>query len=492
MQTETPQQIGVAPAAKSTPPVGGVSPDKSEPIFLGDGQLLNKLDERVGRKIPWIVKGLLAEGEQLLLFGAPKVGKSQFALQLALSVAMGNDFHKWEFPRNVDDPKERTVVYVNLEMGEQMFMIRVAWHVLAVTKPKSYRFPKTEGSAPEDEINKKPTEEDIADVNREIGDRFYFTDQIRRMTLMTPQPEKSNTNDTDKNHDLKDWKKIFNETCDKIQPDLIIFDTLSKMHNTDEKENNSIQNLLMHIRDMASAKPKDGESAGTNGARRRRIAHVIVHHARKQTGDFRGENYLSLDAIRGGSAIRAEADAIIGLRHDGMEENGTKRMRRMILEARNLPSDECQFVFDGLRFEQVELPKEKNKSDEEYLEYVRAIFLKLKIRGIGTGQLRHELIKQHPRGPGHKQWKCILKRLVDKSNFFKESKKNQIKKNSDKTPEARADDMALLYERLGNAPQLYWIHDASDWLNDTELREAFENKLDAKRLLSPPQEQNRT
>jgi len=50
----------------------------------------------------------------------------------------------------------------------------------------------------------------------------------------------------------------------------------------------------------------------------------------------------------------------------------------------------------------------------------------------------------------------------------------------------------LLYERLGNAPQLYWIHDASDWLNDTELREAFENKLDAKRLLSPPQEQNRT
>ena len=492
MQTDTHQQIEAAPTEKNAPPAGGVPPDKSAPISIGDWQLLHKLDERVGRKIPWIVKGLLAEGEQLLLFGAPKVGKSQFALQLALSVAMGKDFHKWEFPRNDDDPKERTVVYVNMEMGEQMFMIRVAWHVLAVTKPKSYRFPKTEGSAPEDEINKKPTEDDIAHVNGEIGDRFYFTAQLRRMTLATSPPEKSNTNDTDQNLAWKDWEKIFNGMCDLIQPDLIIFDTLSKMHNIEEKDNNSIQNLLMSIRDMASAGPKDGEAAGTNGARRRRIAHVIVHHARKQTGDFRGENYLSLDAIRGGSAIRAEADAIIGLRHDGMEENGTKQMRRMILEARNLPSDECQFVFDGLRFEQVELPKEKNKSDEEYLEYVRAIFLKLKIRGIGTGQLRHELIKQNHRGPGYKQWGRILKRLAGKSIFFKESKKNQIKKNPDKTPEARADDIALLYEGLGNAAKLYWIHDASDWLNDTELREAFENKLDAKRLLSPPQEQNRT
>jgi len=42
-------------------------------------ECLNALDDLVNEKIPCIIYKMLAEGEEMLVFRAPKVGKSQFA-----------------------------------------------------------------------------------------------------------------------------------------------------------------------------------------------------------------------------------------------------------------------------------------------------------------------------------------------------------------------------------------------------------------------------
>ena len=378
---------------------------------------------------------------------------------------MGKDFHKWEIPRKDGEPKKRKVVYVNLEMGEQMFMIRVAWHVLAVTKPDSYRFPITEGSAPEDEINKKPTKDEIIHVNEEIGDRFYFTDQLRRMTLATPPPEKSNPRDTAKGLKPKDWKKILHKSFDDIQPDLIVFDTLSKMHSIEEKDNNAIQNLLMLIRDIASAEPKLGEAAGsTNGARRRRIArrhhiaHVIVHHARKQAGDFKGGSSISLDAIRGGSAIRAEADVIIGL---GVKKKAQAQVREMILEARNLAPDECWFNFDGLRFESCSKPNDNTDTDEQRLYCIRKVFADHNVRGIGIGKLPDLLKERRAWGTGAAAWKNFLKEQAEKSGCFQLVTK--------KTNAPADYDVSLCEQDSKQSGKIYWVQKGSEWLENGKI-----------------------
>ena len=61
---------------------------QQKPLPLG---ILNALDDSVYHPTPWIIEKLLAEGEQMLVFGAPKVGKSQFVLQIACCLAMGDE-----------------------------------------------------------------------------------------------------------------------------------------------------------------------------------------------------------------------------------------------------------------------------------------------------------------------------------------------------------------------------------------------------------------
>ncbi len=46
----------------------------------------------------WIVAGLIEEGDQVVLSGPPKAGKSLLASQLALAVASGGRFLRWSVP----------------------------------------------------------------------------------------------------------------------------------------------------------------------------------------------------------------------------------------------------------------------------------------------------------------------------------------------------------------------------------------------------------
>ncbi|AXS79833.1 AAA family ATPase [Dechloromonas sp. HYN0024] len=67
----------------------------------------------------WIIQDLLEEGDQLIIGGAPKAGKSLLALQLALSVASGGKFLEWRAP------ERRRVLYINLEIKERVMGVRI-------------------------------------------------------------------------------------------------------------------------------------------------------------------------------------------------------------------------------------------------------------------------------------------------------------------------------------------------------------------------------
>jgi KaiC/GvpD/RAD55 family RecA-like ATPase len=44
----------------------------------------------------WILDGLIEEGDQVVLSGPPKAGKSLMVSQMALAVASGGSFLKWK------------------------------------------------------------------------------------------------------------------------------------------------------------------------------------------------------------------------------------------------------------------------------------------------------------------------------------------------------------------------------------------------------------
>ena len=67
----------------------------------------------------WIIQDLLEEGDQLIIGGAPKAGKSLLALQLALAVASGGRFLEWHAP------KQRRVLYINLEIKQRVMGVRI-------------------------------------------------------------------------------------------------------------------------------------------------------------------------------------------------------------------------------------------------------------------------------------------------------------------------------------------------------------------------------
>lgn len=67
----------------------------------------------------WILDGLIEHGDQVILAGAPKVGKSLMASQIALAVASGGHFLEWQAPI------PRKVLYINLEIRRNRFATRI-------------------------------------------------------------------------------------------------------------------------------------------------------------------------------------------------------------------------------------------------------------------------------------------------------------------------------------------------------------------------------
>ncbi|ADI30173.1 AAA family ATPase [Methylotenera versatilis] len=146
----------------------------------------------------WIIEGLIEEGDQVVLCGAPKAGKSLMASQIALAVASGGNFLGWRAPI------ARKVLYVNLELRCKRFGRRLIAQGGDVKQLIKYSNLKT--------IN-----------------------CLRTLDIRDPKQ-----------------CEAFAKEVKELEVDLVIWDVLARMHGADENDNPSMRAVMHSIR-VASA-----------------------------------------------------------------------------------------------------------------------------------------------------------------------------------------------------------------------------------------------
>jgi len=221
----------------------------------------------------WLIEGLIREGDQVVLAGAPKSGKSFLAFQMALAVATGCNhrglpwflFENFKLPSSGDPHK---VLFFSLEMGAGVMRSRlVPWKGLALPQGLT-------------------SIEDIENLE------FVFSID-GRSTLA-----------------LDDEKSIAYEAVraviEEAKPHLVIFDTFVRVHSLDENDNVSMAKLM----DNLAALCVTPDATAPN--KKRKVAHVIIHHLRKP-GMERWRNQSVIDAVRGAGSIIGAADLVLGM-----------------------------------------------------------------------------------------------------------------------------------------------------------------------------------
>lgn len=296
------------------PPVTPRTETKAEPAF----SIFSSLREGLEIEPDYLVENLLEAGEQALIYGQPKVGKTFLAIQLAVAVATGKKFLNW------DVPGPRKVLYLNFEMGHRVFASRIARQLEPASKTPALA--KNAGS-----------------YDSQLGGNLIYSTYPRSI-------------------DILDSSELLSKLIDEHKPALVVFDTLAKTHGVDERANEKIGAVLTAIRSACTVDDRP-------------IAHVIVHHARKSAinMDENWNSFVSASEIRGGSAIRGEADVIIGLYNSpGGRGGGWKRS--LILEARNANLDDVDIEFtDYLRFKVSDVQTKKSVEDLLKLKLSQAV-----------------------------------------------------------------------------------------------------------------------
>lgn len=254
--------------------------------------------------------------------------------------------------------------------------------------------------------------------------------------------------------------KKWHAGLDEVMPDLVVFDTLSKMHSLDERENNAIQAVLSLIRMISTVQSEEKPEE------RRELAHVIVHHSRKNSENS-GGGEPSLDSIRGGSSIRAEADVIVGI-FAGKDENSNgiqKTMPRDIrIEARNIEGGKVDFQFDGVRFK-LTTEEDIEEAKDATIAKIRRVFEEFGVRGISTGVLVAKFGEND--NPNSAVYKASQRFL---GKFVKEGKHLELI-----TKQTHGDLIrrSPVQGKTGNAGSFYWIRETSDWLKVESISKAI-------------------
>jgi hypothetical protein len=146
----------------------------------------------------WVLEGLIEAGDQVVLAGAPKAGKSLKASQIALAVASGGQYLGWKAPR------PRKVLYVNLELRPKRFGRRVINQVGGARYLTQYT-------------------------------NLHVINDLRTLDIL----------DTDQRNEFAEMVKTEGF-------ELVIWDVLARMHGADENDNPAMR-AVMHAIRVASA-----------------------------------------------------------------------------------------------------------------------------------------------------------------------------------------------------------------------------------------------
>lgn len=146
----------------------------------------------------WVIDNFIEQGDQVLLIGPPKAGKSLLASQMAIAVATGGDIFGYE----VKVP--RKVLYVNLELRDKQFGRRL-----------------------------------LAQIGGE--------EKLRNATNLLTVNERRTINVL--NHSEV---KAFADAIVEAGVELVIWDVLVRTHGADENENTAMRKVMHQLR-LASA-----------------------------------------------------------------------------------------------------------------------------------------------------------------------------------------------------------------------------------------------
>jgi hypothetical protein len=265
-------------------------------------QLLQETDEHNGA---WVVRNLIHEGDQVVLAGEAKSGKTFFAIQLAMAVAEGqNDagqhwFLKETFelaPKNGDMswlPRPRKVLFFSLEMGPGVIRDRLRSWV-----------PDGDGG------------ERCNGIRNMDALKFVFSID-GQSTLRLQERDKA----------FQGIQKCIE--AEDPKPSLVIFDTFVRVHGVDENDNVKMASVMQNLADLCTV------SDDRNPGSKRKIAHIIIHHLRKPNYKKGGPTSV-IDAVRGASSILGAADLVLGL--DPLKGNKIKLefMSRHLAEIEDL------------------------------------------------------------------------------------------------------------------------------------------------------------
>lgn len=182
---------------------------------------------------PWVFQGFIVEGDQIMIAGAPKSGKTWLALQLALAAASGGRFLNWQAV------KPLKTLYINMEVGEHMWAKRVSLQVGGVENALPY------------------------------AGNFYSMNDVRSVDVLDPEVRK--------------------ELAERIKRGgyrFIVIDVLSRCHYADENDNGHMKQVLLALRVLCgdathvvvhhSRKPPQGMEHANLGASSIRGASSIV------------------------------------------------------------------------------------------------------------------------------------------------------------------------------------------------------------------------
>lgn len=146
----------------------------------------------------WVLEGLIEAGDQVILAGAPKAGKSLLASQLALAVASGGRWLGWKAP------SPRKVLYVNLELRKKRFGRRLIAQVGGACNLGNYA-------------------------------NFMISNALRTLNIVDTTQRKS-----------------FAELVRQLGVEFVVWDVLARMHGADENDNPAMR-AVMHAIRVASA-----------------------------------------------------------------------------------------------------------------------------------------------------------------------------------------------------------------------------------------------
>lgn len=181
---------------------------------------------------PWAFDDFIVDGDQVMIAGAPKSGKSWLALQLALAASSGGRFLRWHATR-----KMRTL-YLNLEVGPHMWAKRVMLQIGGAENALAYS-------------------------------NFFSRSDLRTIDVMDP-----------------DELKAMREYIEKGNYEFVVVDVLSRCHSVEENDNGSMRAVLFALRYMCgratsvivhhARKPPQGLEHANLGAASIRGASSIV------------------------------------------------------------------------------------------------------------------------------------------------------------------------------------------------------------------------